>query len=523
MARKKLRLWHAQVLTRAPFPPSFLAVLATARTFTLDGIAARPVRVEVDVHRGLPGFAIVGLPDAAVREARERVRSALENCGFEFPLQRIVVNLAPASLRKAGPGMDLAIASALLSASGQLEWEALARVALVGELALDGSTRTVNGVLAIAEAAREEGAEAIVVPAENGPEAALAEGIDVIPLDAVGRLPGLAAGAWEPPRPRALPLRREAAPSGPDLADLRGQPHLRHALEVAAAGGHSLLMIGPPGAGKSLAASRLPSILPPLATAEALEVARIASACGRLGDTPPAGRPFRAPHHTISPAGLVGGGAPPRPGEVTLAHRGVLFLDELCEFRRDALEALRAPLESGAVAIARAAGRRTLPCRFMLVAASNPCPCGRGEADPDCTCAPVAVQRYQGRLSGALADRIDILAAVRQPSAEEIGGAPGEPSADVRERVAIARARQERRLGLGRCNAEMTPGEVRECALDSAAAALLAQLYERQRLSGRAHDRALRLAQTIADLEGTETIGEEQMAQALQLRRRDRA
>jgi magnesium chelatase family protein len=496
-------------------------VLATARTFTLDGISARPVRVEVDVHRGLPGFAIVGLPDAAVREARERVRAALVNCGFEFPLQRIVVNLAPASLRKAGPGMDLAIASALLSASGQLEWEALSRVALVGELALDGSTRAVNGALAIAEAARAGGAEAIVVPAENGPEAALVAGIDVVPLDGLGQLASLVAGEWEPRRPTALPLSSRAA-GGPDLADLRGQPHLRHALEVAAAGGHSLLMIGPPGAGKSLAASRLPSILPPLATVEALEVARIASACGRLGGSLPAGRPFRSPHHTISPAGLIGGGSPPRPGEATLAHRGVLFLDELCEFRRDALEALRAPLESGEVSIARAASRRSLPCRFMLIAAANPCPCGRGEADPDCSCAPAAVQRYQGRLSGALADRIDILAAVRQPSAAEIGGGPGEPSADVRERVAAARERQERRLGAGRCNAEMSPGEARECALGLEAGALLAELYARQRLSGRAHDRALRLAQTIADLAGAEMIDADQMAQALQLRRRDR-
>jgi magnesium chelatase family protein len=521
MARKLFQLWPEPLVTRAPRRPSVLSVLATARTFTLDGISARPVRVEVDVHRGLPGFAIVGLPDAAVREARERVRAALVNCGFEFPLQRIVVNLAPASLRKAGPGMDLAIAAALLSASGQLEWEALARIALAGELALDGSTRPVHGALAIAEAAGEGGAEAIVLPSENGPEAALAEGIAVVGLDSLGRLPALAAGDWDPERPQPLPLRL-SAPGGPDLADLRGQPHLRHALEVAAAGGHSLLMIGPPGAGKSLAASRLPSILPPLASVEALEVARIASACGRLNGTMPGGRPFRSPHHTISPAGLIGGGTPPRPGEATLAHRGVLFLDELCEFRRDALEALRAPLESGEVSIARAGSQRSLPCRFMLVAAANPCPCGRGEADPDCSCAPIAVQRYQGRLSGALADRIDILAAVRQPSAAEIGGGPGESSADVRKRVSVARQRQERRLGPGRCNAEMTPGEARECALSPEAGALLAELYSRQRLSGRAHDRALRLAQTIADLAGTETIDEEQMAQALQLRRRDR-
>jgi len=497
-------------------------VLATARTFTLDGISARPVRVEVDVHRGLPGFAIVGLPDAAVREARERVRAALVNCGFEFPLQRIVVNLAPASLRKAGPGMDLAIAVALLSASGQLEWERLADVAFAGELALDGATRPIHGVLAIAEAAREGGAEAIVVPAENGPEAALATGIEVIPLDGVGRLGALASGEWLPERPAPLSLSSRPAIEAPDLADLRGQPHLRHALEVAAAGGHSLLMIGPPGAGKSLAAARVPSILPELAAGEVLEVARIASACGRLTGTP-GGRPFRAPHHTISPAGLVGGGTPPRPGEVTLAHRGVLFLDELCEFRRDALEALRGPLEAGEVAIARAGGGRRMPCRFMLVAAANPCPCGRGESDPDCSCAPVAVQRYQGRLSGALADRIDILAAVRQPSADEIGGGPGETSAAVRERVALARQRQERRLGPGRCNAEMTPAEARECDLDGAAATLLAELYARHRLSGRAHDRALRLAQTIADLGGAGSIGEAEMAQALQLRRRDRA
>ena len=495
-------------------------MLATARTFTLDGISARPVRVEVDVHRGLPNFTIVGLPDAAVREARERVRAALVNCGFEFPLRRIVVNLAPASLRKAGPGMDLAIAAALLSASGQLLWEELARVALVGELALDGSTRTVHGVLAMAEAAREGGAEAIVLPAENGAEAALVEGLGVMPVAELGQLVGLATGEWDPPRPEPMPLRLSAAAGGPDLADLRGQPHLRHALEVAAAGGHSLLMVGPPGAGKSLAASRLPSILPPLAPVEALEVARIASACGRLGALP-AGRPFRAPHHTVSAPGLIGGGSPPRPGEATLAHRGVLFLDELCEFRRDALEALRAPLESGEVSVVRAGGQRTLPCRFMLVAAANPCPCGRGETDPDCICAPYDVQRYQGKLSGALADRIDVLAAVRQPSAAEIGGPEGEASVAVRERVCLARERQESRLGSGRCNAEMTPAEVRACALSGEASSLLADLYSRQRLSGRAHDRALRLAQTLSDLAGAEEIGEEQMAQALQMRRRE--
>ena len=460
-------------------------MLATAQTFTLDGISARPVRVEVDVHRGLPAFSVVGLPDPAVREARERVRAALSNCGFEFPLRRIVANLAPASLRKAGPGMDLAIAAALLTASGQLEWEGGGPgPALIGELALDGSVRAVSGALAIAEAARELGAGAIAVPAENGPEAALAAGIEVIPIDSLARLPGLAGGAWAAPRPRPLPLALDPEEGAPDLADLRGQRHLRHALEVAAAGGHSLLMVGPPGAGKSLAASRLPSIMPPLAAEEALEVARIASACGRLAGSRPGGRPFRAPHHTVSPAGLVGGGNPPGPGEATLAHRGVLFLDELCEFRRDTLEALRAPLEAGTVSIARAGSWQRLPCRFMLVAAANPCPCGRGEEDAECTCAPLAIQRYQGRLSGALADRIDILAAVRQPNAAEIGGGPGESSTAVRARVAAARQRQAKRLGPGRCNAEMTPAEARDCALDEGAASLLTESYARSASAG---------------------------------------
>jgi magnesium chelatase family protein len=506
--------------TRASGPASVAAMLATARTFTLDGIAARPVRVEVDVHRGLPAFSVVGLPDAAVREARERVRAALANCGFDFPLQRIVANLAPASVRKAGPGLDLPIAVALLVASGQLEWERLPRLAMAGELALDGSVRPIPGVLAIAEAARGQGAEAVVVPAENGAEAALVDGIEVFALDGLAQVTDLAAGEWTPAAPKPLMLPLTADAGVPDLADLRGQPHLRYALEVAAAGGHSLLMVGPPGAGKSLAASRLPSILPPLGSEEALEVARIASARGRLADGF-GGRPFRAPHHSVSPAGVIGGGNPPGPGEATLAHRGVLFLDELCEFRRDALEALRAPLESGWVSISRAGSRRRLPCRFMLVAASNPCPCGRGEADPECNCAPLEVRRYQGRLSGALADRLDILVAIRQPSAAEIGGPPGESSADVRERVAEARERQEARLGAGRCNAEMTPGEVRECALEEAAAALLAEAYARRRLSGRAHDRVLRLGRTIADLAGAGSIGRDQIAQALQLRRRD--
>ncbi len=457
-----------------------------------------------------------------MREARERVRAALTNCGFEFPLRRIVANLAPASVRKAGPGLDLPMAAALLTASGQLTWAEPRRIAMVGELALDGSVRPIHGALAIAEAAMEAGDESIVVPAPNGPEAALVGGIDVVPIESLAQLPELGAGGALAERPVPIRLELGAHAGGPDLADLRGQRHLRYALEVAAAGGHSLLIVGPPGAGKSLAASRLPSILPPLAPVEALEVARIKSACGRLNGGPVGGRPFRAPHHTVSPAGLIGGGNPPGPGEATMAHRGVLFLDELCEFRRDTLEALRAPLETGWVSISRTGVARRLPCRFMLVAAANPCPCGRGESDPDCSCAPLEVQRYQGRLSGALADRIDILAPVGQPSAEEIAGRAGEESASVRERVVAARERQEARLGPGRCNADMTPAEARECEIAGEAAALLAEAYSRRRLSGRAHDRVLRLARTIADLADADAVGNEEMAQALQLRRRDR-
>jgi len=497
-------------------------VLAISRTFTLDGIAARPVRVEADVHRGLPAFQIVGLPDAAVREARERVRAALLNCGFEFPMRRITINLAPASLRKVGPGFDLAIAAALLAASGQLRWEALSRLSIAGELALDGSVRAVPGALAMAEAAARRGDAALVVPAANGPEAALATGVRVLAVESVSQLGGLASGEWEPPSPAPMALPTSPNGHAPDLADLRGQLHLRYALEVAAAGGHSLLMIGPPGAGKSLAARRLPSILPPPTRGEALEIARISSACG-IFHGPTGSRPFRSPHHTISAAGLVGGGNPPRPGEATLAHGGVLFLDELCEFRRDALEALRAPLETGTVSIVRSGMRQELPCRFMLAAAANPCPCGRGEEDERCTCAAHDVRRYQGRLSGALADRIDIVASVTQPGAAEMGGGEGEASAEVRERVRRARERQQRRLGADRCNASMTPSEARSGELTDDASALLASAYESRRLSGRAHDRVLRLARTIADLEGRGSVDGDAIGRALGLRRREGA
>ena len=380
--------------------------------------------------------------------------------------------------------------------------------------------RQVAGALAMAEAAAREGDAELVLPAGNGPEAALASGVRVLPVESLAQIRALAAGEWRPPPPEALALCSSPNGGGPDLADLRGQAHLRFALEVAAAGGHSLLMVGPPGAGKSLAARRLPSVLPVPTPEEALEIARVWSACGSSG-TPNGSRPFRAPHHTISAAGLIGGGNPPRAGEATLAHGGVLFLDELCEFRRDALEALRAPLETGWVSIGRSGARRRLPCRFMLIAAANPCPCGRGEEDERCTCGAQDVRRYQGRLSGALADRIDIVVPVAQPQAAEIGGGEGERSAEVRARVGEARRRQHRRLGAGRCNAAMTPAEARAGDLDSEAKALLSRAYETQRLSGRAHDRVLRLARTIADLDGEGKVGAEAVGRALGLRRRE--
>jgi len=497
-------------------------VLAIARTFTLLGVEAREVRVEVHVSRGLPAFSIVGLPDAAVRESRERVRSALANSGFKFPQERITANLAPADLRKAGPAFDLAIAAALLGASDQLPTERLTSVALAGELALDGSIRPVAGALAMAEAAGRQGSQAIAVPRENGPEAALAAGPRVVPLERLDQVPSLGTDA-EPPA--STPFRWSAngsSPAAPDLADLRGQPYLRHALEVAAAGGHSLMITGPPGAGKSLAARRLPSIMPSLGRAEALEVMRIASACGALANgSSHLTRPFRAPHHTVSTAGLVGGGSPPRAGEVTLAHEGVLFLDELGEFSRDALEALRQPLEEGRVALTRARHRVELPCRFLLVAAANPCPCGYGADSPQCDCQPAAIRRYRAKLSGALADRIDVCVNVRRPSAEDMAGPPGEASAAVRERVIAARGRQERRLGTGRCNASMGPAETRlHVRLDREASAMLASGHERLRLSGRGYDRVLRVARTIADLAGTESVGAEHVGGALALRKR---
>jgi magnesium chelatase family protein len=494
-------------------------VLALARTFALIGVDAEPVHVELDVTRGLPAFAIVGLPDAAVRESRERVRAALTNSGFEFPLRRITANLAPADVRKAGPGFDLAIAAALLAASGQLSGRRVERYALAGELALDGSIRPVPGALAMAQRARTWGLRGIAVAPEDAREAALVEGIEVIALEHLTRLGALAEGALPPAPSTRAPVAANA--DAPDLADLRGQPVLRRALEICAAGGHSLLLVGPPGGGKTLAARRLPSLLPALGRAEAIEVARIAGICGERLPEGGVRRPFRAPHHTASAVTLVGGGPLPRPGEVTRAHRGVLFLDELGEFRRDALEALRQPLEEGRARISRGGYSVDLPCRFLLVAASNPCPCGRGADSGECECHPTAVARYKAKLSGALADRIDVSLSVERPDTDALAGERGEPSPAVRRRVIAARERQAGRLGPERSNADMTPEEVhRHCALEGKADRMLRDGHDSLGLSGRGWDRVLRVARTIADLAASEAIESVHVGEALTLRAR---
>jgi magnesium chelatase family protein len=494
-------------------------VTAAVHTYTLDGVDPRAVRVEADVRQGLPAFALVGLPDAAVREARERVRAAIVNSGFDFPQRRITANLAPADLRKVGPGFDLALAAAVLLATKQLQPEALAGLVLAGELALDGSIRPIPGTMAMAEAAQRSGARAIVVSAASGPEAALVHEAGVIPVERLDQL-AVIGTELEPPAPE--PLRASLNGDGPlpDLADLRGQPGLRRAIEIAAAGGHSLLMTGPPGAGKSMAARRLPSVLPPLGGDEALEVAKIASACGQpVAPAIARRRPFRAPHHTISTAGLVGGGNPPRAGEVTLAHRGVLFLDELPEFERNALEALRQPLEDGTVRVTRVRYSLELPCRIQLVAAANPCPCGAGARSGDCTCDPVSVRRYEAKLTGALADRIDISVLVSQPDLTSFTEL-GEGSEPIRDRVLAARERQRARTGDDRANAELPAPEIE---IGEPVERMLADAGLALGLSGRGRERVIRLSRTIADLAGAERIEAAHVEEALALRRRDQA